>query len=309
MDTYLSPSSNEKYQVFFSHKEEDAKVTHCIKDLLDRHTENINYFISENIEKGTNWRQTIAEQLTLSSFLVLVFTDPDEDWGWCLYETGFFDALTPNPGSTQARRIYCLHHASTKPPSPIADLQTVPAKIEDVSQWLNELFKHTTQIKQAFWDDIPKIAEQLCGFFARERKPIYSAKSMNITVKCSNLFSRDSLPEDTMINGDPRLMEEVFGTNTGGIDWKSARERFSKFPNSSEANFNALKEISRALYGIYSNNRVLPIQGTIFVEQGPKRYRPVINNAKELSADQISCEILLIEDVGGPLQNVDKRLG
>ena len=104
MDTFLSPNSNGKYQVFFSHKEEDAKVTHCIKDLLDRHTENVNYFISENIEKGTNWRQTIAEQLTLSSFLVLVFTDPNEDWGWCLYETGFFDALTQNPGTTQARR-------------------------------------------------------------------------------------------------------------------------------------------------------------------------------------------------------------
>ncbi|HEY8650787.1 MAG TPA: TIR domain-containing protein [Chthoniobacterales bacterium] len=308
MDTFLSPNSNGKYQVFFSHKKEDAEVTDCIKGLLDRHTENVDYFISENIEKGTNWRQAIAKQLTLSSFLVLVFTDPNEDWGWCLYETGFFDALTQNPGTTPNRRIYCLHHASTEPPSPIADLQAVPAKIKDVSQWLNELFEHTGQIKQAFRDDIPKIAEKLCGFFA-ERKPIYSAKSMNITVKCSNFVSPESLPEDTIIKGDLRLMEEVFGTNTGIIDWKSVKERFSEFPDSSEANFNALKEISRALYGIYRNKRVLPVQGTIFVGQGPKRYRAVVNNAKELSADRISCEVLLIEDVGGPLQNVDKPLG
>jgi len=103
-------------------------------------------------------------------------------------------------------------------------------------------------------------------------------------------------------------MEELFGTNTGIIDWKSAKERFNRFPNSSEANFNALKEISRALYSVCNNNRVLPVQGTIFVEQGPKRYRPVICHAKELSTDRIRCEILLIEEVGGPLQNVDKRL-
>jgi hypothetical protein len=45
------------------------------------------------------------------------------------------------------------------------------------------------------------------------------------------------------------------------------------------------------------------------VEQGPKRYRPVISHVKELSSGRINCEIMLNEEVGGPLQNVDKRLG
>jgi hypothetical protein len=305
----LSTNSNGEYTVFFSHKVEDQKVTHAIIDLIDRHTERVRCFMSKNIEKGTNWRQTIAEQLTLSSFLVLVFTDPNEDWAWCLYETGFFDALTRIPNTMHTRRIYCLHHASNPPPSPIADLQTVPAKIEDVSQWLKELFNHTLQTKEVFRDDIPQVASQICELFSRERKPIYSAKSIEIIVRCSSFKSPDDLPEDTIIEGDQQLMGEVFGTNTSKIDWKSAKERFAKFPNSSEANLNALKEISNALYKIHDNSRVRPIQGTIFVEQGPKRYRPVISYAKELSVDLISCEILLIEEVGGPLQNVDKRLG
>ena len=47
------------------------------------------YFISEDIEKGTRWRETIAERLNLANFLVFVFTDPDEDWEWSLYETVF----------------------------------------------------------------------------------------------------------------------------------------------------------------------------------------------------------------------------
>jgi hypothetical protein len=87
-----------------------------------------------------------------------VFTDPNEDWGWCLYETGFFDALSQIPDSKSTRRIYCLHNASTTPPSPIADLQTVPATNKDVAQWLSELFTYTRQTKPAFWKDIPELA-------------------------------------------------------------------------------------------------------------------------------------------------------
>ena len=184
--------------------------------------------MSKNIEKGTNWRQTIAEQLTLSSFLVLVFTDPSEDWAWCLYETGFFDALTRTPNTMHTRRIYCLHHASNPPPSAIADLQTIPATVEDVSQWLKELYEHTAQTKEILWEDISPIAGQICELFERENKSIYSAKSVRILVRCSSLVSPDDLPDDTTIDGDARLMEEVFGTNTGKMDWKSAKERFAE---------------------------------------------------------------------------------
>src|SRR4029077_9879752 len=63
-----------------------------------------------------------------------------------------------------------------------------------------------------------------------------------------------------------------------------------------------LKEISRATHCICNNRKVLPAQGTIFVGQGPK-------SAKELSTGEIGFEILLIEEVGGQLQNVDKSLG
>jgi hypothetical protein len=266
-------------------------------------------FYVKKYRKGTNWRQAIADELKGSSFLVLVFTDPTEDWAWCLYETGFFDALTRFPNEMHTRRINCLHHASSPPPSPIADLQATKANLEDVSTWLKELFKHTGQTKEILWKDIPEIASQICELFERENKPIYSAKSVGISVQCCSLISPDDLPDDTIIEGDQRLMEEVFGTNTGKMKWKSAKERFSEFPNSSEANLNALKEISNAIYRISDNSRVRPIQGTIFVEQGPKRYRPVISHAKELAPGRIFCEMLSIEEVGGPLQNVDKHLG
>ncbi len=308
MEAPSATDSNEKYSVFFSHKVNDKTVTGLLIDLLDRHTEHVNYFVSEDIEKGVPWRKTIAEHLNLSSFLVLVFTDPTEDWGWCLYETGFFDALSQIPDS-KSRRIYCLHNASTAPPSPIADLQTIPATHKDVAQWLSELFTYTKQTKPAFWQDIPKLADKICELFANNQKPIYSQRSIDIIVNCTLLTSPDDLPEDTTIEGEERLIEELFGTYSGRTDWKTARERFYKFPNSTDVNINTLKEISRAVYGIYNRSVVHPVQGVIFVDQGPKRYRPVINRAKELTKGRIGCEILLIEEVGGQLQNVDKPLG
>jgi hypothetical protein len=184
----------------------------------------------------------------------------------------------------------------------------VPATNKDVKQWLEELFEHARQ-KSAFRKDIPELAGKICGLFANNQKPIYFQRSINITVNCTLLKSPDDLPEDTTIEGDGRLMEELFGAYDGRIDWKTVKERFRKFPGSVDVNINTLKEISRAVYGIYHHNIVHPVQGIIFVEQGPNRYRPVINHAKELTKGRICCEILLIEEVSGPLQNVDKQLG
>jgi hypothetical protein len=89
MSTPLGANANGKYSVFFSHKVNDERVTKSLIELLDGHTENVSFPISEQIEKGTPWRKAIAELLSKANFLVLVFTDPSEDWGWCLYEDAF----------------------------------------------------------------------------------------------------------------------------------------------------------------------------------------------------------------------------
>jgi hypothetical protein len=240
---------------------------------------------------------------------VLVFTDQHEDWGWCLYETGFFDALMQIPNSEQSRKIYCLHNSSITPPSPIANLQTIKAELKDVTHWLEQVFAYTRQTRAKFLKDIPKLAERICNVFSNAGKSIYSAKSIEIKVDCSSLTSIDDLPEDTSIQGDLRLMEELFGTHSDKTDWKSVKDRFHGFPNSEKANLSVLKEISRAVHCVCKNKKVLPILGAIFVEEGPKRYRPVISTAYRLSTGSVICQVLLVDDAGGQLQNVDKHLG
>jgi hypothetical protein len=305
MTTTSGTDPQGKYSVFFSHKVNDSGVTKALKDLLDSHTEYVEFHISEQIEKGIAWRKAIADLLNRANFLVLVFTDPNEDWGWCLYESGFFAALSQ---SESRRRIWCLHNASTEPPKPIADLQTIPANKTDVEQWLKELFRETKQTKEVFLKNIPELAEEICELFSTDQKPFYSQPSVNIIADRTLLKSPDDLPDNTTIQGDQRLMGELFGIFSTKIGWKSLKERFRTFPNSAEVNLNTLKEISRAIYSICNHSTVHPAQGIFFVEQGPKRYRPVLSRAKDITKDQIDCEIMLVEDVGGQLQNMDKPL-
>jgi hypothetical protein len=306
-----SRTSTADYTVFISHKRTDTDVALSLKKLLADHTTKVDYFVSEEIDTGEKWRETIIKLLHQSRFLVLVFTDPHENWNWCLYETGFFDALTEVADKAHIRRIFCLHHPDIEPPNPIADLQTVPAKPEKVIAWLTSLFVQTQQPETKYQreTEIPQLAYEICGYF-KKREPLYSAKSVHIEVDSQFLGSSpDDLPESSTIHGDAGLMTELFGSHTVSLDWASVRKRFDSFPNSSAVNLNAMKELSRSVHSIVKNNRVFPLQSQIFVGQGPKRYRPVISSVTELPNGRISCEILLIDEVGGPLQNVDKHLG
>jgi hypothetical protein len=177
-----------------------------------------------------------------------------------------------------------------------------------VSKWLNSLYKVTDQPQHRI-DNIPTVVDEICKLFVDSRKPIYSVKSLNISVNASILRSPDDLPEDTVVAGDGRILEELFGTQQTKVPWTLVKERFRSRPRTSEANLNVLKEISRAVYCISRNTKVMPVQGAIFVGDGPKRYRSVISDVEESSAGFIRCKILLVDDVGGQLQNVDKGLG
>jgi hypothetical protein len=293
--------SRREYFLFFSHKVNDETVTSLLIELLRKHTENVGFFISEKIRKGEDWRKAIGDHLSRANHLVLVFTDPHENWGWCLYESGFFDAL--KEVSKPSSRIWCLHHVSTTRPSPLSHLQSIPADPPRVEEWLLELFEESGQPKERYLK-IPQLAKDICKLFS-DQKPIYSQRSIKISAN-PTLLSPDDLPDDATVEGDARLMEELFGTLERKTDWKSIKERFRKFRNSADANLATLKEVANAIYCVSKRIIGHPTQGIIFVAQGPKRYRPILISAKEATKDQIDCDFMFVEEAGGKLQNIPK---
>lgn len=292
---------------FISHRAKDAAVAQQIFDILDGNMD-MEFFISLRIEMGIDWRKEIAEKLNQANFLILLFTDPDENWGWCLYETGFFDALTKLEGAGQQKRIFCLHNPDSAPPDPIANLETIAVDGDNVGKWLKQLFAQTNQ-KPSFVSKIPGMTAAICDAFGRTRKELYSTDKLTITVRSRNGISADDLPDDTVIAGDRALIAEVFRKNADKVSWAALRSWPAVSPKTEDANTIVLKEISRAVYCLAREVAMTPLQGVIFVGDGPRRYRPVIRRAYELQNGEIQCEVLLVEDVGGQLQNVDPRLG
>jgi hypothetical protein len=117
--------------VFISHKAEDQGIALVLKQIIQGAVP-VEAFISEEIPRGGNWRNIIRQRVQDTVWFVLIYTDPTADWGWCLYETGYFEAIRSSRQASTSAGPVCLHHPDNEPPSPIADLQSVPAREDDV---------------------------------------------------------------------------------------------------------------------------------------------------------------------------------
>jgi hypothetical protein len=97
-------------RIFVSHRAKEGKIAHKLTKILQQQPmTGVDFFLSENIPKGAEWRVELKKALYSCSALILLYTDPTEDWSWCLYEVGYF--------ATRKKPIYCLH-------SPALRLQT-----------------------------------------------------------------------------------------------------------------------------------------------------------------------------------------
>ena len=136
----LLPALTEKeIYVFFSYKKKDELAAETIVGLLRKNSAGkikITYqkdFTEEYV--GKRWRAKIREEIHRANWFILLFPDPSDDWDWCLFETGLFEAQL-----TSADRLICLHHPDTKIPDPIEGYHAVSATIPEVEKFLRMIF-------------------------------------------------------------------------------------------------------------------------------------------------------------------------
>jgi hypothetical protein len=120
-------------QVFLSHKTVCSTQAEALARALNEATPGAGVFRSEDIDKGQNWRDEIHRQLANAKCFILLYTNPELDWSWCFYEAGGFINKGRKP-----RPVYCMHPEIVEPPSPLANLQTIPAKCSDIEKWLKD---------------------------------------------------------------------------------------------------------------------------------------------------------------------------
>jgi hypothetical protein len=136
--------ANDVFTVFISHKHEDhALAVEVKKNMQGLNPELIDCFVSGvDITAGMDWRRQIRGVLAKSHLLVLLFTAPSKNWDWCLFETGLYTRFD----QTEARSVICLFSPGEASPSPLADLQGVPATADKVRDFLESLCCRTWEI-------------------------------------------------------------------------------------------------------------------------------------------------------------------
>jgi TIR domain len=140
--------TDDVFTVFISHKHDDHALAVEVKKALEglARPKLIDCFVCGiDITAGMDWRREIRSVLARSHVLVLLFTTPSKNWDWCLYETGLytrFDKAEKNEVSS----VVCLFNPGQASPSPIADLQGVPAETDKVRDFLNLLCHQTWKI-------------------------------------------------------------------------------------------------------------------------------------------------------------------
>ena len=129
--------SDDKFTVFISHKHDDHALAVKVKDAIESlNREVIDCFVSDiDITAGMDWRREIRSALARSHMLLLLFTAPSKNWDWCLYETGLYTRFD----KTDVRAVVCLFNPGQAAPSPLADLQGVPADADKIRAFLDTL--------------------------------------------------------------------------------------------------------------------------------------------------------------------------
>jgi TIR domain-containing protein len=145
-------------KAFLSHKSIDKVAAEGIADALKLIVPKDQVFLSEEIEKAEDYRDAISLALTEAEFFILLYSDPAADWSWCFYEAGAFSTGRP---SETARPIFCLLPVGVEPPSPLANLQSIPATPADIEQWIRNSLCPILGCRQPNADDLAKTIEAI----------------------------------------------------------------------------------------------------------------------------------------------------
>ncbi|MET7242253.1 hypothetical protein ABZT49_02690 [Methylobacterium sp. EM32] len=166
---------------------------------------------------GDKWREKIQEYLKDVDWLIFLYTDQDEDWGFCLFECGFFRATMENNPSkkliTLARHPHQINDA-------LKEFNAVPMTEEAVFKLLDEIYrKEPWNISKNLNDEVLKnTSKSITSYFTGfERVEANFDISPSVVIE----FTFSDITKQELKNG--RMPAE---TIIGGVkDWQKLFDR------------------------------------------------------------------------------------
>ncbi|HJU19742.1 MAG TPA: toll/interleukin-1 receptor domain-containing protein [Stellaceae bacterium] len=306
----------EPFTVFVSHKDEDseiaATVVAALKKLFEPH-QIIDCFLSERMSHGQDWLEELHEQLHSAKYLLLIFTDPKEDWSWCMYEAGYFDALRylkqkdqlKSSAYAHSRKIFCLHHADLPAPGPLAHLQATKATRERVKQFVITLIKESgADIKE---EEQNSTIQEITSCFVQKDAVRLRTHSLTLVVKDKASINPsndliEAMPSECYFTGSDEALRAIFqrSADKNQLRWEDAvkTSRKAALLADSREQFDVkwLDELVDLMYNArehYYPQR--PIRGLVFTGANDIIYSPVIHEISEHRSGTLSCEIVFLK--------------
>jgi len=170
---------SETKHVFVSHKSSNAKLANDIIETLRSGTKDVEFFLSEKIPPGENWRTDIVRQLKSADCMLLLYLDPDQDWGWCLYEAGLFSAHKSRDGE---RPLFCIQYPGAQPPDPLSDIQSTSATLDSMKTFLEAFYLTTKQTNPETWANSDVVASRLVSLLENAKPKKYDTTNLRPSV-------------------------------------------------------------------------------------------------------------------------------
>lgn len=136
-----------KPEIFISHRHKDEAIAKTLSDFIIKYTaRQVDVFCSSDVSSkrplvGRNLERQLALHLKECAVVLLIYTRPDEDWSYCMWECGV--ALDPNKNNELnelgATNIVVLQFSSQSP-APLNGLVRVDAKsVKSIKDFVQQL--------------------------------------------------------------------------------------------------------------------------------------------------------------------------
>ena len=266
--------------VFFSYKKKDEDTAKAIVKRLRKWSANklritYQYEFGDEIV-GKKWRDKIHQEISLANWFILLLPDPKDDWDWCLYETGLFEAH-----ATSADRLICIHHPSTEIPSPIEGYHSVMADNVEVEKFLRMVFLSDNPVyglgplnSTIEDEEIPEMAEEIVNAI---RTPIELVREIYepwIELHIDNpgeLKNKGQLDQAVVQKANQKALN-LFRLLKKKHTWGEFR---SHLPEAQANDQRWREDLFRVIKKIGNDHLFYPIQ-SIFQSHDGKIHRPVV---------------------------------
>jgi hypothetical protein len=284
-------------RIFISHKGKDKEAAEKITDALELYgAANIKIFVSERISPGVPWADEIFDKLKRADWLLLLYTDPSEEWDWCLFEAGFFARSIKGT----EKRLTCLHTLEDPPPMPVQGWKTVPVTDgKEMERFLKFLYRDINPKLAESKEKLQELADLIAKSFQlkvrRKIKSKWYTRYVTLSINAAQvkeLIKTGRVPNDVLCGLKENESLYIFGYGTGDCTMEKLEEGLEKHYKDSW-----LKALGESLRAAALNKTPLPRIPILYSSSIERSYHVVLHSSHHFSDGALEFYLLFIEKI------------